>query len=105
MIFKTRTCQADPWGLTIKHNQGDEPRSIKGSDITYIPSQQGDVSLHACPSGKHFELSLSEDRGRDRDNYDSSWDIEIELDATEAHELLLALTVWLERQHEDHSTL
>jgi hypothetical protein len=73
-----------------------------GLAIGHIKEQgkmsEGDISFDAEADVDSFNLWLAEYRGRDRDNYDYSHEAEIKLDREEATELLLALTVWLERQ-------
>lgn len=70
-------------GLDISHKSGPE----------YRP---GDTDLSVSSDTESFTLEMSCYRGRGRDNYDYSDEVDIELNEEEAHELMLALMVWLE---------
>ncbi len=78
-----RQLTSTPNGFSLSHEFGYDERLH-------------DTDLDAYGEDNHFALDLSRCTGRDRDNYDSYADADIELNDEEAKELLLALTVWLE---------
>lgn len=68
-----------------------------------LPAQEygeGDRALTFEANEQSFNIALSENHGRDRDGYDSSSDIDLDISREEALELLLLLTVWLEQTNE-----
>lgn len=102
--FKTRSTRLFPDGPEITHTQLGEEDRVKSTwkfakpGDTHIPSSEGDVTFTVSAGDEFFNFALSEDRGRDRDNYPDSANVEIDLNEEEAREVLLTLTVWLENR-------
>ncbi len=90
----TRLTAVFDCGPEISHSHGTEVVT-NPNGYTYVPRQPGDVGLSAFGTDAGFEVSMSHFYTNESGHLDSR-DAEITLNEAEAHEVLLALTVWLE---------
>lgn len=82
---ETRTWAGDGSWVEITHKFGEQ-------------ENYGDTTLDFTANEKDFEISMSQCKGRDRDNYAYHHESDIKLNEEEARDLYLLLHMWLEQR-------